>query len=117
MDHFGAGVGLLHVIGQRQRIELADTVLAAQHAEEGLAEHGVAGLFGDSELRLLELVLNESRIGTGVIGGRAGGGDGVTPSTPSRRPSEGLRERAAAPRLRRGPNGLEIETGTTHDLV
>ena len=32
MDHLGAGIGLLHVVGQRHRIKLAYTVLAAQHA-------------------------------------------------------------------------------------
>src|SRR5882724_6257721 len=32
MNHLGAGVGLLVMIGERNRIELADRVVAAQHA-------------------------------------------------------------------------------------
>src|SRR3546814_18398431 len=32
MDHLGAGVGLLRVVGERDRIELADRIVAHQHA-------------------------------------------------------------------------------------
>ena len=35
VDHLGAGVGLLAVVGQRDRVELADRVVAEQHAASG----------------------------------------------------------------------------------
>src|SRR5690606_7899514 len=44
VDHLGAGVGLLAVVGQGHRIELADRVVAAQHAAGVLPGDGRTGL-------------------------------------------------------------------------
>ena len=44
MDHLGAGVGLLHVVGQRDGIEFADAVLAAKHAGRVFPGDGGTGL-------------------------------------------------------------------------
>ncbi len=44
MDHLGAGIGLLAVVGHRDRIELADAVVAMQHAGRILPGDRRAGL-------------------------------------------------------------------------
>src|SRR5690606_25945555 len=44
VDHLGAGVGLLVVVGPRDRVELADRVLAVEHAARVLPGHRRAGL-------------------------------------------------------------------------
>jgi hypothetical protein len=44
MDHLGAGVGLLEVVGHGDRVELAARVVAAQHHAGVLPGDGRAGL-------------------------------------------------------------------------
>src|SRR5206468_10325712 len=44
MDHLGAGVGLLAIVGDRHRVELADRVVALQDAARVLPGDGGAGL-------------------------------------------------------------------------
>ena len=44
VDHLGAGVGLLEVVGHRHRVELADRVVALQDAARVLPGHRRAGL-------------------------------------------------------------------------
>jgi hypothetical protein len=44
MDHLGAGVGLLAALGDGNRVELADRVVAAQDAARILPGDGRAGL-------------------------------------------------------------------------
>jgi hypothetical protein len=35
VDHLGAGIGLLVIVGHRDRIKFADAVFAVEHAAEG----------------------------------------------------------------------------------
>src|SRR5690606_13044144 len=44
VDHLGAGVGLLEVVGDRDRVELADRILAIEDAARVLPGDGRAGL-------------------------------------------------------------------------
>ncbi len=44
VDHLGPGVGLLVVVGHRDRVELADRILAVEHAARVLPGHRRAGL-------------------------------------------------------------------------
>ena len=44
MDHLGAGIGLLAAVGHGHGVELADALLAAQHAGRVLPGDGGAGL-------------------------------------------------------------------------
>jgi hypothetical protein len=56
VDHLGAGVGLLFVVGQRHRVELADRVVAEQHAGRILPGDRRAGLdLGPGNLRIAAL--------------------------------------------------------------
>src|SRR6202012_1207764 len=54
VDHLGAGVGLLTMMGQRHRVELADRVVAAQDAAGVLPGDGRAGFdLGPGDLAAL----------------------------------------------------------------
>src|SRR5262249_12334107 len=54
VDHLGAGVGLLLVIGERHRIELADAAFADQDAARVFPGDGGAGLdLGPADLAVL----------------------------------------------------------------
>ena len=44
MDHLGAGIGLLVVVGDRDRVELTHAVFTVQHAARVLPRHRAAGL-------------------------------------------------------------------------
>jgi hypothetical protein len=45
MDHLGARVRLLHVVGERYRVELADAVITTKDAAGVLPGDGGAGLY------------------------------------------------------------------------
>ena len=58
VDHLGAGVGLLVVVDGRDRVELADRALAAQHAARILPGDGRAGLhLGPGDVRVAAAAL------------------------------------------------------------
>ena len=44
VDHLGAGIGLLVIVGHRDRIEFADRILAVQHAAGIFPGDRAAGL-------------------------------------------------------------------------
>ena len=44
MDHLGAGIGLLAIVGHRDRIEFADRSIAREHAARIFPRNCTAGL-------------------------------------------------------------------------
>src|ERR1700733_14935151 len=73
MQHLGAGVDLLIAIGNRDRIELAARIVAAQNAAWIFPGNGRAGLdLGPGNLRVLAAAI--AALGDEIIDAAAAGG-------------------------------------------
>ncbi len=56
VDHLGAGIGLLVIVGDGDRVELADRILTIEHAARILPRHGRAGFdLGPADLAAFAL--------------------------------------------------------------
>ena len=66
MDHLGAGIGLLVIVGHRHRVELAHTVFAIQYAGRVFPRHRAAG-FNLSPADLGSIALAQTTLGDEII--------------------------------------------------